>query len=92
MGYDEVCKKVERSLVGKTCKNYESTQIINNNDEHAASKLPPIVMYITNVIITWWQLEAPSNKKTLKDFLEIGNFEDFQIEFWFNLNFEGKLL
>jgi len=24
---------------------------------------------------------GPSNKKTLKDFLEIGNFEDFQIEF-----------
>jgi hypothetical protein len=42
----------EDNLVGKTCKNYKSTQAINNNNEHVASKLMPIIMYITNVIIT----------------------------------------
>ncbi len=42
----------EDNLVWKTCKNYKSTQTINKNKEQVASKLLPIVMYITNVIIT----------------------------------------
>ncbi len=49
----------EDNLVGETCKSYKNTQVINNNNEHVTSKLLPIVMNITNVIITWWQLKAP---------------------------------
>ncbi len=40
------------NLVRKTCKTYKSSQATNNNNEHIASKLLLIVMYITNVIIT----------------------------------------